>query len=195
VTAVPGLILASTSRYRQDLLSRLRVPFESCPPGVDETSWEAEAPEARAGRLALAKARAVAAAHPDGVVIGADQVASCEGRILDKPGDRATARSQLRHQSGRPVVFYSAVAVVCQQRGYCRQFMDLTTVTLRALGDCEIEAYLDADQPYDCAGSLRSERLGISLCERIDSTDPTGLIGLPLIRLAATLRDCGYALP
>jgi len=195
VTAVPGLILASTSRYRQDLLSRLRLPFESCPPGVEETTLLAEEPATRATRLALAKAQAIARQRPGEVVIGADQVAACEGRILDKPGDRATARAQLRHQSGRAVLFYSAVAVVWHGRGFCQEFTDLTTVTLRPLSDGEIEAYLEADQPYDCAGSLRSERLGISLCERIDSSDPTGLIGLPLIRLAATLRDCGYALP
>lgn len=195
MTAAPGLILASTSRYRQELLSRLRLPFESRSPGVEESTREAEPPMARATRLALAKAQAVADTHPAEMVIGADQVAACEGRILDKPGDAEQARAQLRHQSGRSVQFYSAVAVVCRQRSFNAQFVDLTTVTLRRLKSAEIDAYLAADQPYDCAGSLRSERLGISLCERIESSDPTGLIGLPLIRLAAILRDCGYALP
>lgn len=195
MTAAPGLILASTSRYRQELLGRLRLPFEALAPGVDEAVRAGEAPEARAQRLSLAKAEAVAQGHPAAVVIGADQVASCEGRILDKPGDVATARSQLRSQSGREVRFYSAVAVLCRQTGFSARFVDLTTVKLRALGDADIERYLAADQPYDCAGSLRSERLGIALCERIDSSDPTGLIGLPLIRLSAALRDCGYALP
>jgi len=195
VTAAPGLILASTSRYRQELLSRLRLPFEARSPGLDEVAREAEPPMARAARLALAKAEAVAASHPAEVVIGADQVAACEGRILDKPGDAEQAREQLRHQSGRSVQFYSAVAVVCRQRHYSAQFVDLTTVTLRQLKAAEIAAYVAADQPYDCAGSLRSERLGLSLCERIESSDPTGLIGLPLIRLAAILRECGYALP
>jgi septum formation protein len=195
VTTAPGLILASTSRYRQELLSRLRVPFEARSPGVDEATLAGEAPADRAGRLALAKAEAVAASHQAEVVIGADQVAACEGRILDKPGDAVHAEAQLRHQSGRSVQFYSAVAVVCRQRSFRAQFVDLTTVTLRALTEAEIAAYLAADRPYDCAGSLRSERLGIALCERIESGDPTGLIGLPLIRLSAILRDCGYALP
>jgi septum formation protein len=195
VPAAPALILASTSRYRQELLGRLRLPFEALAPGVDEASRAGEAPEARAQRLSLAKAEAVAQGHPGQVVIGADQVASCEGRILDKPGDAATARAQLRAQSGREVRFYSAVAVLCRQTGFRAQFVDLTTVTLRVLDEAAISAYLEADHPYDCAGSLRSERLGIALCERIESSDPTGLIGLPLIRLSAVLRDCGYALP
>ncbi len=195
MTVAPGLILASTSRYRQELLARLRLPFEALAPGVDEARGPKEAPEARAQRLSLAKAEAVAQEHPSAVVIGADQVASCEGRILDKPGDAATARAQLRAQSGREVRFYSAVAVLCRQTRFRAEFIDLTTVRLRPLDEAAINAYLEADQPYDCAGSLRSERLGIALCERIDSQDPTGLIGLPLIRLSAVLRDCGYALP
>ena len=195
MTTAPGLILASTSPYRQQLLNRLRLPFETRSPGVDEATLPAEAPALRAARLALVKARAVASDHPDRVVIGADQVAACEGRILDKPGGAAQARLQLRHQSGRSVEFYSAVAVLCLQRGYCEQFLDLTTVHLRALTEAEIESYIRADEPFDCAGALRSESLGVSLCERIESNDPTGLIGLPLIRLSATLRACGYALP
>jgi septum formation protein len=195
VTTAPGLILASTSPYRQQLLNRLRLPFETRSPGVDEATLPDEAPSLRSARLALAKARAVALSHPDRVVIGADQVAACEGRILDKPGRAAQARQQLRHQSGRSVEFYSAVAVVCLQRGYCEQFVDLTIVHLRTLSELEIESYIRADEPFDCAGALRSESLGVSLCERIDSSDPTGLIGLPLIRLSATLRACGYALP
>ena len=195
MTTAPGLILASTSRYRQQLLNRLRLPFETRSPGLDEATLPDEAPALRAARLALAKARAVALSLPDRVVIGADQVAACEGRILDKPGDAAQARVQLRHQSGRSVEFYSAVAVVCLQRDYCEQILDLTTVRLRALSEAEIEAYIRADEPFDCAGALRSESLGLSLCERIESDDPTGLIGLPLIRLSATLRACGYALP
>ena len=195
MTTAPGLILASTSRYRQQLLNRLRLPFETRSPGLDEATLPHEAPALRAARLALAKARAVALSLPERVVIGADQVAACEGRILDKPGDAAQARVQLRHQSGRSVEFYSAVAVVCLQRDYCEQILDLTTVRMRALSEAEIEAYIRADEPFDCAGALRSESLGISLCESIESDDPTGLIGLPLIRLSATLRACGYALP
>lgn len=195
MTTAPGLLLASTSPYRQQLLNRLRLSFETRSPGVDEAILPDEAPALRSARLALAKARAVASDHPDRVVIGADQVAACEGRILDKPGDAAQARLQLQHQSGRSVEFYSAVAVVCLQRAYCEQFVDLTTVHLRTLTEAEIESYIRADEPFDCAGALRSESLGVSLCERIESNDPTGLIGLPLIRLSATLRACGYALP
>ncbi len=152
-------------------------------------------PRPRAERLALAKARAVAQAHPAELVIGADQVAACEGAILDKPGQPEAARAQLRAQSGRAVQFFSAVALVHAQRGHTETFVDLTTVRFRALSDAEIEAYLAADQPYDCAASLRSEALGISLCERIETQDPTALVGLPLIRLAASLRSCGFALP
>lgn len=191
----PGLILASTSVYRRELLARLKVPFEVRRPQVDEALRGAEGPAPRAERLALAKAQAIAALAPDAVVIGADQVAACEERILDKPGNAATARLQLRFQSGRAVHFYSAVAVICRERAYADCFMDRTSVTLRALSDLEIDAYLTADEPFDCAGSLRSESLGVSLCESIVTTDPTALIGLPLIRLASSLRACGYRVP
>ena len=191
----PGLILASTSVYRRELLSRLKIPFAVRKPAVDEAPLAGEAPRDRAERLALAKAEAIALEEPAKVVIGADQVAACEGLILDKPGHAEAARAQLRRQSGRSVQFYSAVAVVHATRGLRDCFVDLTTVVFRELRSAEIEAYLAADQPYDCAGSLRSEALGLSLCERVDTQDPTGLIGLPLIRLAASLRSCGYALP
>jgi len=191
----PGLILASTSIYRRELLGRLRLPFEVRAPGVGESAQAGEAPAARAERLSLAKALAVATAHPDHVVIGADQVAACEGAVLDKPGDAATAHAQLRHQAGRSVQFYSAVAVVRGAGGYRDVFVDLTTVRFRALSDEDIAAYVRADEPFDCAGSLRSEALGTVLCESIESLDPTGLLGLPLIRLSRSLRLCGFALP
>jgi len=191
----PGLILASTSLYRRQLLDRLRLPFTVSRPGVDEVWRPGEAPGPRAQRLALEKAQAVAREHPAQLVIGADQVAACDGTILDKPGYPEAARTQLRAQSGRTVQFFSAVALVHAERGYTEGFLDLTTVVFRVLCEAEIEAYLAADLPYDCAGSLRSEGLGISLCERIESQDPTALLGLPLIRLAASLRSCGYALP
>jgi septum formation protein len=191
----PALILASTSIYRRQLLERLRLPFSVVRPGVEEHLKAGEAPKARAERLALEKAQAVALLHPAQLVIGADQVAACEGSILDKPGSADTARAQLRAQSGRAVQFFSAVALVHGERGYSAGFVDLTTVKFRDLTDTEIEAYLAADRPYDCAGSLRSETLGLSLCERIESEDPSALLGLPLIRLAANLRACGYALP
>ncbi len=181
--------------YRRELLARLSLPFEVRQPQVDEGRWPAERPLQRAERLALAKAEAVAALVPAAVVIGADQVASCADQILDKPGDAAAARLQLRLQSGRAVQFCTAVTVLCRERGYADSFTDQTSVVLRVLSDAEIDAYIAADQPYDCAASLRSESLGISLCERIATTDPTALIGLPLIRLAASLRACGYRLP
>ena len=191
----PGLILASTSPYRRELLGRLGLPFTAQRPNVDERPVAGERPQARAERLALAKAAAVAALHPQSVVVGADQVAACGDLILDKPGNAEAARAQLRAQSGRSVQFHSAVAVVHSGRGTNDCFTDLTTVLMRVLSAAEIESYIAADKPFDCAGSLRSEGLGISLCECIESQDPTGLIGLPLIRLAASLRACGYALP
>jgi len=191
----PGLILASTSVYRRQLLERLRLPFFVVRPEVEELVRAGEAPRPRAERLALEKAQAVANAHPAALVIGADQVASCEGAILDKPGHAEAARAQLRAQSGRAVQFYSAVALVHAERGHTECFIELTTVVFRELREADIDAYLSADRPYDCAGSLRSEALGVTLCERIDSQDPTALLGLPLIRLAASLRSCGYALP
>ena len=191
----PALILASTSIYRRALLERLKLPFTVRQPGVDETAVRGETPLARAQRLALAKAGAIARQEPTAVVIGADQVAACNGQILDKPGDAATARAQLSVQSGRAVQFFSAVAVIRADRDFEDCFVDLTTVVLRPLSTTEIDAYLIADQPFDCAGAQRSEALGVTLCERIDSADPTGLIGLPLIRLCASLRACGYALP
>jgi len=171
------------------------VPFAVQRPDVDERVVAGEPPRERAERLALAKATAVAGKHPRSVIIGADQVASCGESILDKPGNAQVARAQLVAQSGRRVLFHSAVAIVDTARGTEECFTDLTTVVMRTLGGAEIDAYIASDQPFDCAGSLRSEKLGISLCERIESEDPTGLVGLPLIRLCACLRACGYALP
>jgi 7-methyl-GTP pyrophosphatase len=195
VPSAPVLILASTSVYRRELLARLSVPFEVRRPEVAEDGRANEGPAQRAERLARAKAEAVAALAPGAVVIGADQVAACEGAILDKPGDAATARRQLRLQSGRTVQFYTAVAVLRREHAFADCFMDRTDVVLRTLDDREIEAYLAADEPYDCSGALRSEALGVSLCERIETSDPTALIGLPLIRLAASLRSCGFRVP
>jgi septum formation protein len=191
----PGLVLGSTSVYRRQLLERLRLPFTVQRPEVDEAARAGEAPRLRAERLALEKAQAVARIHPGQLVIGADQVAACEGTILDKPGHAEAARAQLRAQSGRRVQFFSAVALVHAERSFRHGFLDLTTVVFRVFSDAEIEAYLAADLPYDCAGSLRSEALGVTLCERIESSDPTALLGLPLIRLSAVLRSCGLAVP
>ena len=187
----PRLILASTSRYRRELLQRLRLPFEVLAPGVDETPLDGESPPALAMRLAVAKAQAIAQDAPDAVVIGSDQVADLDGRPIGKPHDHERARAQLAAMSGQRVVFHTAVAVVRRDRAFERALLAPVTVRFRHLGADEIERYLRLDQPYDCAGSARSESLGIALLESIDSDDPTALIGLPLIRTSALLREAG----
>jgi septum formation protein len=187
----PRLILGSTSRYRRELLTRLRLPFEVEAPGVDETPRPGEAPAALAQRLALEKARAVAARHPQDVVIGSDQVADLAGEPLGKPGDHARAVAQLQRMSGQRVVFQTALAVVRQDTGFEAVDLAAVSVTFRTLSDAEIETYLRLDEPYDCAGSARSESLGVALLSAIDSDDPTALVGLPLIRTCALLRAAG----
>lgn len=189
--AVRSLILGSTSVYRRELLSRLRVPFTVAPPHVDETPRAGEAPAKLALRLAAAKAMAVAQQHPQAVVIGSDQVADLEGEPLGKPGNHANAVAQLQKMSGRTVVFQTAVSVVCQESGFARHDLAPVRVRFRALDRAEIEAYLQAEQPYDCAGSAKSEGLGIALLEAIESDDPTALVGLPLIRTCRMLRAAG----
>ena len=188
------LILASTSRYRAALLGRLRLPFETVRPEVDETPAPAEPPAGLALRLAEAKARAVSTRHPDAVVIGSDQVASCEGRVLGKAGGRDAAIAQLQSMSGREVTFLTALAVA-QGDGPADTLLDTTTVVFRPLDDDAIARYVDAEKPWDCAGSFKCEGLGISLFEEIRSVDPTALVGLPLIATARLLRARGYALP
>lgn len=195
MAAAPPLILASTSRYRRALLERLQLPFEALAPGVEETYLPGEAPAARARRLALAKAQAVADRHPGAVVIGSDQVAVCGGDILDKPGDAARCREQLMALSGREARFITAVAVLCAARGHVDEFCDTTVVAFRSFGAEEIARYVERDRPWDCAGGFRGESLGVALFERVESSDPTGLVGLPLIRLAASLRALGHAVP
>lgn len=187
----PHLVLGSTSVYRRELLSRLRLPFEVCAPKVDETPLPGEAPAALARRLALAKANAVAAQFPQALVIGSDQVADLDGLAIGKPGSHERAVEQLRAMRGREVVFQTALAVVCQARGFIAQDLAPVRVRFRALSDAEIENYLRAEQPYDCAGSAKSEGLGIALLDAIESDDPTALIGLPLIRTARMLREGG----
>jgi len=187
----PRLILGSTSRYRRELLTRLRLPFEVEAPGVDETPRPGEAPAALAQRLALEKARAVAARHPQDVVIGSDQVADLAGEPLGKPGDHARAVAQLQRMSGQRVVFQTALAVVRRDTGFEAVDLAAVSVTFRTLSDAEIETYLRLDEPYDCAGSARSESLGVALLSAIDSDDPTALVGLPLIRTCALLRAAG----
>lgn len=188
------LVLGSTSRYRRELLERLRIPFAVSAPDVDETPQPGEAPKTLALRLALAKARAVAALHPEAVVIGSDQVADLAGQPLGKPGEHARAVAQLRQMRGQTVIFQTALAVVCLASGFEQVDLAEVRVVFRDLSDDEIEAYLLAEQPYDCAGSAKSEGLGIALLESIDNDDPTALIGLPLIRTARLLRQAGMKL-
>ncbi len=187
------LILGSTSPYRRELLLRLRLDFEVVSPQVDETALPGEAPHSLAVRLALAKAQAVARLHPQAVVIGSDQVADLDGAPLGKPGSHARAIEQLKRMSGQTVVFQTAVAVVCLETGFTQQDLAPVQVKFRELSDAEIEAYLLAEKPYDCAGSARSEGLGIALLESIANDDPTALVGLPLIRTCRMIRAAGIA--
>lgn len=189
------LVLGSTSRYRRELLARLNVAFDVAAPDVDETPLPSEAPRALALRLALAKAQAVARQRPDALVIGSDQVADLAGQPLGKPGSHERAVQQLRQMRGQTVIFQTAVAVVCAATGFEQVDLAAVEVTFRSLADDEIERYLRAEQPYDCAGSAKSEGLGISLLDAIHSDDPTALIGLPLIRTARMLRAAGIELP
>ena len=189
------LVLGSTSPYRRELLQRLRIAFSVLAPDVDESPQLGEAPRTLALRLALAKAHAVAVQQPEAVVIGSDQVADLAGHALGKPGTHVRAAAQLRQMSGHSVVFQTAVAVVCQATGFEQVDLAVVTVRFRDLSDAEIERYLRAEQPYDCAGSAKSEGLGISLLDAIDSDDPTALVGLPLIRTCRMLRAAGMLLP
>lgn len=186
------LVLASTSRYRRMLLERLSCPFEMAAPGVDEAALPGETPAATALRLAEAKARAVAAGHADALVIGSDQVAELDGRAVGKPLDHADAVAQLRAASGRTVLFHTAVALVDAASGRCRARLIDVASTFRTLSDDDIARYLAREQPYDCAGSVKSEGCGIALFERIASDDPTALIGLPLIAVVSMLREEGF---
>ncbi len=183
------LWLASTSRYRRTLLARLGVAFEVAAPSVVETRLPGEAPAELARRLAMAKARAVAEQHPDALVIGSDQVCALGDTVLGKPGDAAAARAQLAAQSGRVVTFHTAVALVGIAAGCWRQHLDETRCVFRVLDAAEIAAYVAAESPLDCAGSFKVEGLGIALFERVDSADPTALVGLPLIWVAQALRE------
>ena len=191
------LVLASTSRYRSDLLRRLTTSFRTLAPDVDESARTGETPAALAARLALAKAGAVAVHCPGSIIIGCDQVAAIDAMLLGKPGTAMAARAQLAASSGRSILFHTALCVI-DTRGASSSTvtaMDTTIVVFRALGAAEIERYVALEQPLDCAGSFKAEGLGISLFERIETTDPSALIGLPLIQLARLLRAAGLALP
>jgi septum formation protein len=190
----PGLVLASSSPYRRELLARLRLAFETALPEVDETPLPAEEPAALARRLAEAKARAVAAHAAPAWVVGSDQVADLDGTPLGKPGGRDAALAQLRAMSGRTVAFHTAVCLA-RHGSTALAAMDTTLVRFRVLDDAEIARYVDAEQPLDCAGSFKSEGLGIGLFEAIESSDPTALVGLPLIATARLLREAGFNVP
>ena len=190
------LILGSTSRYRRELVERLNLPFTTVSPDVDETPLPGEAPGALALRLALAKAHAVAALHPEAIVIGSDQVSDLHGQPMGKPGTHERAVEMLRAMRGQTVMFHTAVAVVCQATGFAQSDVAVIRTVFRSdLSDDAIERYLRAEQPYDCAGSAKSEGLGISLLDAINSDDPTALIGLPMIRTCRMVRAAGIALP
>jgi septum formation protein len=196
----PDLILASTSSYRRSLLARVLPSFECVAPGIDETPREHETGLALVTRLALTKAHAVAGRHPESWVVGSDQAAALMGatgqqRILGKPGTAPRCAEALRRSSGTTVAYYTGVAVVHQAKGLTHEFVDTTRVKFRVLDEPTIARYVARESPLDCAGGFKSEGLGISLCESIDSDDPTALIGLPLIRLCAVLREVGFEIP
>lgn len=192
---LPRLVLGSTSRYRAELLRRLHVRFEQHAPGTDESAQPDEAPSERARRLAQAKARAAAMGMTDALVIGSDQVAELDGAVLDKPGDDATARAQLMASSGRTVRFHTALCLIDTRDGSEQIHLDVTHVRFRQLDEAEIARYVEHEQPLDCAGSFKVEGLGIALFAAVETHDPSALIGLPLIALAAMLRDRGLAVP
>ena len=189
------LILASTSRYRRELLGRLGLPFLTESPGVDESAGHDASPAARAARLARAKAHAIAQRHPGALVIGSDQVAALGDSVLDKPGNADRCRAQLATLAGQTAVFYTACTLIGLESGVERSHTDITRVVARALTPHEINRYVEREQPFDCAGGFKVEGLGISLFERVESQDPTALVGLPLIWLAGALRGAGFAAP
>ncbi len=190
------LILASTSRYRRELLSRLHVAFDTVAPGIDETARAGERPAPLSLRLSIEKAAAVAQIHPDAVVIGSDQTATIDGEAsIGKPGTHERAVEQLRAASGRELVFHTSMAVVRLSDRFERTLTVDTRVRFRTLTDAEIESYLRAEMPYDCAGAAKCEGLGISLLDAIESSDPTAIIGLPLIALSKQLREAGMLIP
>jgi septum formation protein len=192
---MPHLILASTSPYRRELLSRLQVPFETVSPDVDEAPLTGESPAKTAERLAEAKARAVAGRFPDALIIGSDQVAHLGERRFGKPGTRANAVAQLRAMSGHSVVFHTGLCLLNAATGRVHLRGIPTEVRFRELADAEIERYLDREDSLNCAGSARSEGLGIALLEYMRGDDPNALVGLPLIALSDMLRAEGVALP
>jgi len=194
VTDFPRLILASSSTYRKELLSRLHLPFETAVPAIDETPLAGETPEQTALRLAKEKALAVALHAPGALVIGSDQVATLDGEQIGKPGTHEKALAQLQKMRGRKVIFHTALCLRDTRPGAGQEVQAenvKTFVSFRNLADSELDAYLRIEQPYDCAGSAKNEGLGIAIIERIESTDPTALTGLPMIALCSMLRHAG----
>ncbi len=189
------LILASTSRYRAALLQRFGLEFTTVSPEVDEGEVRGESPRGRAFRLAEVKAEAVATRFPDAIVIGGDQVPATSTTILSKPGNAANCREQLRLLSGSSAEFYTACTVRCIATGVKLSHVDTTAVKLRPLSEAEIDRYIEREKPFDCAGGFKAEALGITLFERIDTEDPTAIVGLPLIWVAGALRAVGYHVP
>ncbi|NVZ11348.1 septum formation inhibitor Maf [Allochromatium humboldtianum] len=190
-TPVP-LILASTSPYRRALLERLGLPFSTAAPDVDERPHPGESPSELVRRLAEAKARAVAENHPDALIIGSDQVACLDDAILGKPGDHQTAMAQLERASGRCALFQTGLCVLDTRSGQAQTLVEPFRVHFRVLSRARIQGYLERERPYDCAGSFKSEGLGIALFERLEGDDPNALIGLPLIRLIPLLEAAGH---
>ena len=191
---IPPLVLASTSRYRGELLARLRIPFTAVPPDIDETPAAGESCPQTALRLAEAKARSVRIRYPDALIIGSDQVVDLDGRPLGKPGGYNHALRQLQALRGRSAVFHTAVALFDARFDRLQVLNVPTTVHFRNLPDDQLGRYLELEEPYDCAGSAKVEALGIVLTDRIDSTDPTALIGLPLIALTGMLLGAGFSI-
>jgi septum formation protein len=191
---IPPLVLASTSRYRSELLARLRLPFEMAAPNTDETPLAGEECAVTALRLAAAKARSLRAQFPAALIIGSDQVAALDGLPLGKPGNFTNALRQLQAMRGRIVIFHTAVALLDARFDRIEVANIPTTVTFRSLPDAQLGRYLELEEPYDCAGSAKAEALGIALTEKIESTDPTALVGLPLIALTGMLQRAGYSI-
>ena len=195
-TSLPRLILGSSSKYRKELLSRLHIPFDVIVPDIDETPHPGESPQATALRLALEKARSVALAAPNALVIGSDQVATLDDEQIGKPGNHENALAQLQKMRGRRVIFHTALCLWDSRHSQPEQAVQIeniqTFVTFRDLPDAELDAYLRIEQPYDCAGSAKNEGVGIAILEKIESTDPTALTGLPLIALTGMLRRAAF---
>lgn len=191
-SSLPTLVLASGSRYRRELLARLRLPFDIARPDVDETPLPEERPEMTARRLAHAKAEDVGAHYRNALIIGSDQVATLDNLQIGKPGTHERAMAQLQQMRGREVVFHTALCLLDTRSGQCWEDSVPTYVTFRSLPDDELDAYLRAEQPYDCAGSAKSEGLGISLIASMRCEDPNALVGLPLISLVSMLRLAHY---